>query len=146
MALGRVCATITVLAAIALGASAPAWAAEMSGSYSAQEIGDPAEVWTFTPCGNGCAEVVFADGRTAQARVDQGQWRVDDVGNDTAIKCTADGTESTGSAHYSWDPTTYSWDPTTLAGQVWATDDTGACGVLPGTDTVGVPFNLTQAG
>jgi hypothetical protein len=139
MACGRVCATITVFAAIALGVSAPAWAAEMSGSYWAQEIGDPAAVWTFTPCGNGCAEVVFADGRTAQARLDRGQWRVDDVGNSTAIKCTADGTESPGSAHYSW-------DPTTLAGQVWATDDTGACGVLPGTDTVGVAFNLTQAG
>jgi hypothetical protein len=108
-------------------------------TFWATEIGDPAEVWTFTPCGNGCTEVVFADGRTAQARLDRGQWRVDDVGNDTAIKCTADGTESTGSAHYSW-------DPTTLAGQVWATDDTGACGVPPGTDTTVVPFNLTQFG
>jgi hypothetical protein len=139
MVFGRVCATLTVFAAIALGVSAPAQAAELSGAYWATEIGDPAEVWTFSPCGHECAEVVFADGRSARARVDRGQWRVDDVGNDTAIKCTADGTQSIGSAHYSW-------DPITLAGQVWATDDTGACGVLPGTDTTGVPFSLTAVG
>ncbi|MDT5077523.1 MAG: hypothetical protein QOJ80_5462, partial [Mycobacterium sp.] len=41
MAFARVCATITVFAAIALGASAPAWAADMSGAYWATEIGDP---------------------------------------------------------------------------------------------------------
>ena len=127
------------LAAIVLATSVPAWAEEMSGPYMAQEAGDPPAMWIFTPCGKGCADVLFADGGTAQATMDHGQWRLDDVGNSTAIKCTADGTQSPGSAHYSW-------DPITLAGQVWATDDSGACGALPGTDTTGVPFNLTRAG
>jgi prepilin-type processing-associated H-X9-DG protein len=138
MTIGRVLTACAILAAIALGTSSPAWAKDMSGSYTAQEAGDPPAVWTFTPCGNGCANIVFADGRTGQATIDRGQWRLDDVGNDSAIKCTADGTQNPGTAHYSW-------DPITLAGQVWATDDTGACGALPGTDTVEVPFNLTRA-
>ena len=138
MTTGRVLTAVAAFAAIAIGTSSPAWAEDMSGPYMAQEIGDPPAVWIFTPCGSGCADVLFADGRTAQATIDRGQWRLDDVGNSTAIKCTADGTQSPGSAHYSW-------DPITLAGQVWATDDSGACGALPGTDTAGVPFNLTRA-
>jgi hypothetical protein len=139
MAIGRMLTVGVVLAAVAVATCTSAQAQEMSGAYTAQEAGDPPAVWTFTPCGNGCAEVVFADGRTAQATLDRGQWRLDDVGNSTAIECTADGVESPGSAHYSW-------DPTTLAGQVWSTDDSGACGASPGTDTADVAFSLTQAG
>jgi hypothetical protein len=138
MTIGRALTAVAIFAALALATSGPAWAEQMTGSYMAQEAGDPPEAWTFTPCGNGCAEVMFADGTTAQARLDRGQWRLDDVGNTTAVKCISDGTENPGTAHYSW-------DPTTLAGQVWATDDSGACGALPGTDTAGVPFNLSPA-
>jgi hypothetical protein len=138
MTIGRVLTAGAMFAAISLGTSSPALAEEMTGRYMAQEAGDPPAVWTFTPCGNGCANVVFSDGRTAQATLDRGQWRLDQLDNASAIKCTADGAENPGTAHYSW-------DPTTLAGQVWATNDSGACGVLPGTDTTGVPFNLARA-
>jgi prepilin-type processing-associated H-X9-DG protein len=138
MTIGRGLTAVVIFAAVGLGTSSPVWAEEMNGQYMAQEAGDPAAAWTFTPCGNGCANVVFADGGTAQATLDRGQWRLDQLDNATAIKCTADGTENPGTAHYSW-------DPTTLAGQVWATDDSGACRAIPGTDTAGVPFNLTRA-
>ncbi|MCV7101586.1 hypothetical protein [Mycobacterium palustre] len=109
---------------------------QMSGRFTAVEQGDPPAVWTFTSCGNGCAEVKFADGRTAVATLDNGQWTLDELDNPTAIKCTADGSEKPGTAHYSW-------DPTTLTGQTWATDDSGACGAVRGIDTAGVPFSLT---
>jgi hypothetical protein len=108
----------------------------MSGAFTAVEEGDLPAVWTFSPCGDGCAEVTFADGRTAVAMVDNGQWTLDELDNPTAIKCVADGSQNPGTAHYSW-------DPTTLVGETWATDDSGACGAVPGSDTVGVPFNLT---
>ncbi|MGH3636502.1 MAG: hypothetical protein ACRDTS_20920 [Mycobacterium sp.] len=117
---------------------ASATATEMSGPYTALEEGDVPAVWMFTPCGNGCAEVTFPDGRIAQADVENGVWRLDEVDNATAIKCTADGSENPGTAHYSW-------DPNTLAGETWATDDSGACGAVPGSDTAAVPFNLTAA-
>jgi hypothetical protein len=138
MIIGRGVTAVAIFAAVAVGTAGPARAGtnEMSGPFTAVEQGDPPEVWMFTPCGHGCAKVTFADGRTAVATVDNGQWILDELDNPTAVKCTANGSENPGTAHYSW-------DPTTLAGQTWATDDSGACGADPGSDTDGVPFNLT---
>jgi hypothetical protein len=159
MIIGRAVTAVAICAAVAAGtvgcgraggppnpapappaepSSGSATANEMSGPFAAVEEGDPPATWMFRPCGNGCAEVTFADGRTAVATLDNGQWRLDELDNATAIKCTADGSENPGTAHYSW-------DPTTLTGQTWATDDSGACGALPGIDTAGVPFKLTPA-
>jgi len=81
MTIGRGLTAVVIFAVVGLGTSSPAWAEEMNGQYMAQEAGDPAAAWTFTPCGNGCANVVFADGRTAQATLDRGQWRLDQLDN-----------------------------------------------------------------
>lgn len=151
--------TIAFVAALAAATAAPAWAddpppdgptpapvpppatantAAPNGAFDANEDGDPPEPWMFASCGNGCAAVTFPDGQTREADLENGQWRLDDVNNANAVKCASDGTEHPGSAHYSW-------DANTLIGQVWATDDTGACGSVPGDDTTPVPFNLTPA-
>lgn len=108
----------------------------MSGSFTATEEGSAPAVWTFTPCGDGCVTVTFADGRKSSANLSDGQWRLDELDNPTAVKCVSDGSEHPGSAHFSW-------DPVTLVGQTWATDDSGACNALPGLDTDGVSFTLT---
>lgn len=158
MTIGRGLAAVATVAAVVGGAglaraddpdeSAPAPPAgpppasatpnAISGRFLAVEEGDPPAQWEFTSCGDNCTEVTLPDGRARLVFMEVGKWRMDDLDNDNAVKCSADGSEHLGTAHYSW-------DPMTLTGEAWATDDTGACGETPGTDTDSVPFSLTPA-
>jgi hypothetical protein len=49
MTIGRGLTGLVIFAAVGLATSSPAWAEEMKGRYMAQEAGDPAAAWTFTP-------------------------------------------------------------------------------------------------
>ncbi|BBZ11743.1 hypothetical protein [Mycobacterium branderi] len=159
MHIGRGLAAVATFAAAVVGAAGPARADDpdqsaqappaeppaasatpngISGTFLAVEEGDPPAQWVFTSCGDNCTEVTLPDGRARLVYMELGQWRMDDLDNVNAVKCTADGSEHLGTAHYSW-------DPTTLTGEAWATDDTGACGETAGTDTDSVPFSLTPA-
>ncbi|MCB9440044.1 MAG: hypothetical protein H6523_07325 [Mycolicibacterium sp.] len=143
----RLTATVGAAFALAFAAAGPAAAGgppntgpvtPMSGAYTAQHGDHPSAVWVFTPCGEGCSQVRFPNGKTAQANAADGQWRLDELDNPNAVQCVSDGSEHPGDVHYAW-------DATTLTGSLWSTDDDGSCGAPPVTDTGTEPFRLQPA-
>jgi hypothetical protein len=128
MAITRRIAAAAMLAGLAVGAAATAWAdlPTMSGHYIKTST-DPSsgqsntKDWYFTPCGDGCASVAETPGGLpwGQARFVNGQWTLDTTG-DAACR---DGSTvpAANSAHYTW-------DPNTLAGTGQLTTKVPACG------------------
>ena len=121
--------------------SSPASAAPvLSGHYVETETFPPTgqtttNDWYFTPCGDGCASVASNGSPLAQARLVNGQWRMDA----TADSVCSDGTrvQKAFSNHYTW-------DPNTLAGTAQITANVAACG-RPVGDTFSVNVQFRQA-
>jgi hypothetical protein len=110
MTVTRVIAAAAMLAGLAVGTAAPAWAGPtMSGHYIYTEPEPPpmSTDWYFTPCGDGCASVATTPGGSAfgQARLVNGQWTLDEPSSD--ITCS-DGRviRNAVSDHYTWDANT----------------------------------------
>jgi hypothetical protein len=102
--------------------------------------GTPPVTWTFTPCGDGCAQVKLGEDASSQqgtARYIDMNWTLD-VHSTGALQC-GDGTHVPGTAHYSW-------NPDTLKGRYWSTaDKSSPCGYDQSLDTFPVPLTLTKA-
>lgn len=132
-------ASLLCLAALAMApAASAAPGPEMNGTYNSQVGGLSGGVLiTFTPCGDGCAQAVFANsGGMTQAHLDGGQWTMT-LPNPNGFQCS-DGSYHPGEAHYSW-------DAIALSGSYWNTDTTGACGPA-GAGTAQSSLTLTKVG
>jgi hypothetical protein len=131
MAIARGFAATAVFAGLAVGAASTAWAdtPTMNGSYtetSTAPNGKSVDTdWTVNPCPDqsgqplqGCIWVKAGAGG-GQARLVDGQWVMDTIGN---LQCS-DGTflQYATSAHITW-------DPNTLAGTSQFTYIVPACG------------------
>ena len=135
-------AVAATLAAVAVGAPAPACAAPvMSGHYIktttyTTEGGHPlTEDWFFTPCGDGCADMSSpAAGGGARAMLVNGQWTMDSISD---VVCKGGTTEAYAAN------THYTWDPNTLAGTVQVIQRQAVCDDAPQSYTVSV--QLTKA-
>jgi hypothetical protein len=135
MTITRGIAVAATSAATAVGAATPASATPvMSGHYIETTTNSAGQSttndWNFTPCGDGCASVVSANGYAmGQARLVNGQWTLDT----TVTASCNDGTmvPSGGHAHYVW-------DANTLAGTDVSTWNSGVCPADPPSATLNI--------
>src|ERR1700758_3615118 len=112
MAIARGFAASAMFAGLAVGFAAPASAAPvMSGHYIITYTSPNGQVttadWYVTPCGDGCASVVYGGKTLGQARLVNGQWTLDSPGDAVC----SDGSQVPRAL-----ATHDTWDPNTLAG------------------------------
>ena len=139
MTITRVIAAAAMLAGLAVGGAAPAWADTVfSGHYTVTETNPAGDTvtrsWDVSPCGAGCVTIHVTGGGendTSTMHLVNGQWQSD--GTDTAMVC-ADGTRipAASDSHTAI-------DPTTLRGTVARTYKKAGCG----TNAVGQTFTDT---
>lgn len=113
---------------------APIGASEFAGTYTNSPSGS---TWVATPCGPGCATVSSTAGWSGQARLENGQWRMQ-VQRADAVTCT------TGEIHSGI--TDFTFDPENFRGTAIGTTDGPACGFAPQYTGFPSAFNLTKVG
>jgi hypothetical protein len=132
--------TIIVAGVGAVGFASPAWADDVSGTYTIDYGRGNTATWTVTPCDGEsfipCARVAESGAPlapwSAQAALSVGSWTLF-VDRPDAIPCN-DGSNHAGRA-------TYSWNAVTLSGSVSVYDDK-VCG--DEAHTLYAPFTLTK--
>jgi hypothetical protein len=131
---------IIVTGVCAVGFASPAWADDVSGTYTIDYGRGNTATWTVTPCGEDsfipCAHVAESGARlapwNADAALSVGSWTLF-VDRPDAIPCS-DGSSHPGRA-------TYSWNAVTLSGYVSVYDDK-VCG--DEARTLYAPITLTK--
>jgi hypothetical protein len=89
MSVTRAIAATAMLAGLAIGGAAPAWADPFSGHYTATETSTGGAVVTqsldVTPCGDGCAKISYEGGAPWTAHLLNGQQWVWDETDDYVV-------------------------------------------------------------
>lgn len=112
----------------------PVGAMDFAGTYTNSPSGS---TWVATPCGPGCATVSSTAGWSGQARLENGQWRMQ-VQRADAVTCT------TGEIHSGI--TDFTFDPENFRGTAIGTTDGPACGFAPRYTGFPSAFTLTKVG
>lgn len=105
---------------------------DFAGTYMNSPSGS---TWVATPCGPGCATVSSSAGWSGQARLENGQWRMQ-VPRADAVTC------NTGEIHSG--TTDFTFDPENLRGIAIGTTDGPACGFAPQYTGLPTNFSLTK--